>query len=150
MSKDAAFQGESDFCVLIVDDNRDVADSTAMLVRMAGYDVHLAYDGKGAIESAQRLQPDAVLLDIGLPGIDGYEVAQRIRGAASAGKPLIVAVSGYGQDEHRLRSSKAGFDHHIVKPIDPALLTELLASLRSTRGSSPENVVRFPAQKSAK
>src|SRR5207302_1530629 len=121
---------------------RDVADSTAMLVRMAGYNAHLAYDGKGAIESAQRLQPDAVLLDIGLPGIDGYEVAERIRGAAFNERPLIVAVSGYGQDEHRLRSKMAGFDRHIVKPIDPALLTELLASLRTMRDSAPENVVR--------
>jgi len=141
--------GAPDFCVLVVDDNRDVADSTAVLLRMAGYDVHLAYDGKGAIESAQRLQPDAVLLDIGLPGMDGYEVAELIRRDAASAKPLMLAVSGYGQDEHRLRSSKAGFDHHIVKPIDPAALTELLASLRSTRGNSPENVVLFP-QKTAK
>ncbi len=140
-----------DFCVLIVDDNRDVADSTAVLLRMAGYNVQLAYDGKGAIESVQRLQPDAVLLDIGLPGMDGYQVAERIRCNASNGRPLIVAVSGYSQDEHRMRSRNAGFDHHIVKPIDPAVLTELLASLRSSRQSgSPENVVPFPAQKSSK
>lgn len=148
--KGAATRGAGDFCVLIVDDNRDVADSTAMLVRMAGYNVHLAYDGKGAIECAQRFKPDAVLLDIGLPGIDGYEVAERIRSATSSERPLIVAVSGYGQDEHRARSRTAGFDHHIVKPIDPAFLTDLLASLRTLRGGSPENVVRFPVQKTAK
>jgi len=141
----------SDFCVLIVDDNRDVADSTAVLLRMAGYDVQLAYDGKGALESIQRLQPDAVLLDIGLPGMDGYQVAERIRRDASNCRPLMVAVSGYSQDEHRVRSRNAGFDHHIVKPIDPGVLTELLASLRLSRQSgAPENVVRFPAQKSSK
>jgi CheY-like chemotaxis protein len=142
---------ESDFCVLIVDDNRDVADSTAVLLRMAGYDVQLAYDGKGALETVQRLQPDAVLLDIGLPGMDGYQVAERIRCDASNGRPLIVAVSGYCQDEHRIRAKNAGFDHHIVKPIDPAALTDLLASMRASRQAAfPENVVRFPAQKSSK
>jgi signal transduction histidine kinase/DNA-binding response OmpR family regulator len=141
----------SNFCVLIVDDNRDVADSTAVLLRMAGYDVQLAYDGKGALESIQRLQPDAVLLDIGLPGMDGYQVAECIRRDASSCRPLMVAVSGYSQDEHRMRSRSAGFDHHIVKPIDPAVLTELLASLRLSRKSgTTENVVRFPAQKSSK
>jgi signal transduction histidine kinase/DNA-binding response OmpR family regulator len=141
----------SDFCVLIVDDNRDVADSTAVLLRMAGYDVQLAYDGKDALESVQRLQPDAVLLDIGLPGMDGYQVAERIRCDSANRRPLIVAVSGYSQEEHRARSRNAGFDHHIVKPIDPAQLAELLASMRSSRQSaSPENVVRFPAQKSSK
>lgn len=135
--------------VLVVDDNRDVADSTAMLARMAGYDVHLAYDATVAIDMARRLQPDVVLLDIGLPGIDGYEVAQRIGAVASAAKPWIVAITGYGQDEHRMRSKAAGIDHHIVKPIDPGALIDLLASLESARNRLPENVVSLSAHKAA-
>ena len=137
------------FRVLVVDDNRDVADSTAMLARMAGYDVHLAYEATVAIELARRLQPDVVLLDIGLPGIDGYEVAQRIGTVASASKPWIVAISGYGQDEYRVRSKAAGIDRHIVKPIDPGALIELLASLESARTRLPENVVSLSAHKAA-
>ena len=144
-----ALPDHSGFRVLVVDDNRDVADSTAMLARMAGYDVHLAYDAAVAIDSARRLQPDVVLLDIGLPGIDGYEVAQRIGTAASAVKPWIVAISGYGQDEHRMRSKAAGIDHHIVKPIDPGVLLELLAALESARNRLPENVISLSAHKAA-
>ena len=119
-----------DLRVLIVDDNRDVADSTALLLRAAGCNVDLAYDGEEAIRSVRALRPDAVLLDIGLPKIDGYQVAEHIRGE---GGPLIIALSGYGQDEHRLLSKRAGFDYHIVKPVDPVALTGLLASLRSGR-----------------
>ena len=119
-----------DLRVLIVDDNRDVADSTALLLRAAGCNVDLAYDGEEAIRSVRALRPDAVLLDIGLPKIDGYQVAEHIRGEHG---PLLIALSGYGQDEHRLRSKHAGFDYHIVKPIDPVELTGLLASLWSSR-----------------
>jgi signal transduction histidine kinase len=122
-----------DLRVLIVDDNRDVADSTALLLRAVGCNVDLAYDGEEAIRSVRALRPDAVLLDIGLPKIDGYQVAQRIRAERAKRGPLIIALSGYGQDEHRLRSQLAGFDYHIVKPIEPAALTGLLASLWSGR-----------------
>jgi len=118
-----------DACILIVDDNHDVADSTAMLLRAVGWKVHLAYDGEEAIQSARTLHPDAVLLDIGLPGVDGYQVAERIRAEPGNQRILIVAVSGYGQEEHRRRSKRAGFDHHIVKPIDPTILTQLLGSV---------------------
>ena len=94
--------------VLVVDDNRDVADSTASVMRMNGCDVHVAYDGKAAIESVQRLQPDAVLLDIGLPTIDGYLVAEHIRAQPDNGRTMIVAVSGYGQEQDRARSKSVG------------------------------------------
>jgi signal transduction histidine kinase len=122
--------------VLIVDDNRDVADSTAVLLRAAGCTVHLAYDGEEAIRSAKSLHPDAVLLDIGLPKIDGYQVAERIRAEPENRKTFIVALSGYGHDEYRRLSAQAGFDCHVVKPIDPAALTDLLATRCVRKGSS--------------
>jgi signal transduction histidine kinase/DNA-binding response OmpR family regulator len=122
--------------VLVVDDNRDVADSTASIMRMNGCDVHVAYDGKAALESVQRLRPDAVLLDIGLPAIDGYLVAEHIRAQPENGSTMIVAVSGYGQEQDRLRSKSVGFDYHVVKPIDPTVLAGLVGSLRLSRESA--------------
>ncbi|MGE5171862.1 MAG: response regulator, partial [Rudaea sp.] len=122
--------------VLVVDDNRDVADSTASIMRMNGCDVHVAYDGKAALESVQRLRPDAVLLDIGLPAIDGYLVAEHIRAVPENGRTMIVAVSGYGQEEDRLRSKSVGFDYHVVKPIDPDILASLIGSLRVSRDAA--------------
>lgn len=115
--------------VLIVDDNHDVAESTAMLLRMVGCEVHVAFDGAVALQALTTLRPDAVLLDIGLPGMNGYEVAARIRAHPEHANTLLVAVSGYGQDDHRQRSKSAGFDYHMVKPIDPVVITDLLASL---------------------
>jgi signal transduction histidine kinase/DNA-binding response OmpR family regulator len=139
-----------DLRVLIVDDNRDVAESTAALLRLEGCEVHLAHDGEEGLRAVRRLHPAAILLDIGLPKMNGFEVAERIRSESELRDVLIVGVSGYGQEEHRLRSRQAGFDHHIVKPIEPAVLTGLLASLRSHRvDTSPENVVRFPRRKNA-
>jgi signal transduction histidine kinase len=117
-----------DLNVLIVDDNRDVADSTALLLRAAGCTVHLAYDGEEAIQSARNHHPDAVLLDIGLPKVDGYQVAERIRAEQGDHETFIIALSGYGHDEHVRQTVRAGFDCHVVKPIDPAALTYLLAS----------------------
>jgi len=122
--------------VLVVDDNHDVADSTASIMRMSGCDVHVAYDGKAAIESVQRLRPDAVLLDIGLPSIDGYLVAEHIRAQPENISTMIVAVSGYGQEQDRLRSKSVGFDYHVVKPIDPTALAGLIGSLRVSRDAA--------------
>jgi CheY-like chemotaxis protein/anti-sigma regulatory factor (Ser/Thr protein kinase) len=122
--------------VLVVDDNRDVADSTASIMRMNGCDVHVAYDGKAALESVQRLRPDAVLLDIGLPAIDGYLVAEHIRAQPENGRTMIVAVSGYGQEQDRMRSKSVGFDYHVVKPIDPNVLAGLVGSLRLSRDAA--------------
>jgi signal transduction histidine kinase len=136
-----------DLRVLVVDDNRDVAESTAVLLRMAGCDVHVVYDGDEALRAMPRLRPDAVLLDIGLPKINGYQVAERIRAEPEHRRTLIVAISGYGQEEHRLQSQQSGFDYHIVKPIDPPVLTGLLASLWSHRSSAAENVLSFPQRK---
>jgi len=133
-----------EFAILIVDDNRDATDSMAMLLAMEGYDVRVAYDGPQALEAVRTARPDVILLDLGLPGMDGFQVAQRVRADPDNSSIVIVAVSGYGQEEHRSRSSQAGCDHHLVKPIEPAVVSELLASLQSRRhGASPENIVRL-------
>jgi signal transduction histidine kinase/CheY-like chemotaxis protein len=138
----------ADLCVLVVDDNHDVAESTAVLLRLEGCEVHLAHDGEEALRLVKRVHPTAVLLDIGLPRMDGFEVAERIRAEPEHRGILIVAISGYGQEEHRLRSKQAGFDYHIVKPIEPNMLTGLLASLRAVHGAS-DNVLSFPQRKTA-
>jgi CheY-like chemotaxis protein len=135
--------------VLVVDDNHDVADSTASIMRMSGCDVHVAYDGKAALESVQRLRPDAVLLDIGLPSIDGYLVAEHIRAQPENGGTMIVAVSGYGQEQDRMRSKSVGFDYHVVKPIDPTALAGLIGSLRLSRDTARNGSATVPLSKAA-
>lgn len=116
--------------VLVVDDNVDSAESLAVLLQMAGHEVRVAHDGPSALTLAREYRPEIVLLDIGLPaGMDGYEVAQRMRPAAGAAGVVLVALTGYGQDEDRRRSAQAGFDHHLVKPVDVADLTRLMGSL---------------------
>jgi CheY-like chemotaxis protein len=123
--------------VLVVDDNPDVAESTAIVLRVAGYDVHVALDGKAALAVVDTMTPHAVLLDIGLPGMDGYQVAARMRENPALARTLIVAVSGYGQDEHQARSRQAGVDHHLVKPIDLDVVVTLLAG-RKAGGSATD------------
>ena len=110
----------------MVDDNRDAADNLALLCRMSGHVVDVAYEGVTALELVSTFHPDVILLDIGLPGRDGYEVARELR--RSYTRPLhIVAMTGYGRDEDRRRSLDAGFDLHLVKPIEPAELFDLLS-----------------------
>jgi signal transduction histidine kinase/DNA-binding response OmpR family regulator len=139
-----AASSAGEFAILIVDDNRDATDSMAMLLAMEGYDVRVAYDGPQALEAVRASRPDVILLDLGLPGMDGFQVAQRVRAEPANSAIVIVAVSGYGQEEHRSRSSQAGCDHHLVKPIEPSVVSELLGSLRSRRrGASSENIVRL-------
>jgi len=112
--------------VLVVDDNLDAAEGLAMLLSLRGHDVATAYDGPSAIEQARRLTPDVVLLDIGLPRLDGFEVARRLR-EEHAGKPmLLVALTGYGQERDRVRAREAGFDHHLLKPVRLEMLEQLL------------------------
>jgi PAS domain S-box-containing protein len=113
--------------LLVVDDVDDSADSLALVLRRMGHEVHTAYDGAGAIEAARALAPDAVLLDIGMPDLDGYETCRRIRAEAWGAGIFLIAVTGWGQEEDRRRSEAAGFDHHLVKPIDPLGLAALLA-----------------------
>ncbi len=115
--------------VLVVDDNVDAADSLAVLLRLAGQDVRVAYEGAQALALAQEFCPQAVFLDIGMPGMDGYEVCRRLRQQPGSAAALLVALTGWGQDEDRRRACEAGFDHHAVKPIEPEALRQLLAPL---------------------
>jgi CheY-like chemotaxis protein len=115
--------------VLVVDDNVDSAQSMGMLLELEGFTVELAYDGDQALSRAAVFQPDAVLLDIGLPGLNGYQVAQQLRehSTSEGGMPiLLVAVSGYGRDKDRQTSRLAGFNVHLTKPADPAEVLRVL------------------------
>ncbi len=112
--------------VLIVDDNADSAESLALLLSMRGHEVRTAHDGPAALEAAEAFRPQAVLLDIGLPGMDGYEVARRLRDRPGAEGVLLVALTGYGQEDDRRRAAEAGFDAHLVKPAEPAAVHRLL------------------------
>ena len=114
--------------LLIVDDNRDTATGLGRLLDRRGYEVCLAHNGSEALEIARKLAPAIILLDIGLPGMDGYEVARRLRSEGSNTKALIVGISGYGQEEDRARSRAAGFDHHLVKPVDFQELRDILSA----------------------
>ncbi|GAB4023276.1 ATP-binding response regulator [Spirosoma koreense] len=121
---------EASFRVLVADDNRDLADTTAMLLRRSGYDVHTRYGGEEAVVAAEQLRPDALLLDIGMPGLDGYVACQQIRQQPWGSAIFIIALTGYGQEEDKRRTRQAGFDAHLVKPVDFQELTSLLASLK--------------------
>ncbi len=113
--------------VLIADDNRDAADSLASILRVLGHDVRIAYDGFAALEVADEFHPDVVLLDIGMPRLDGYETVQRIATRSWAKGTLRVALTGWGQSSDRERARAAGFHRHLVKPVDPEVLTEILS-----------------------
>jgi signal transduction histidine kinase len=114
--------------ILVVDDNVDVADTVAKFLRLHAHEVCIAHDGLAALEAAQSFSPEIVLLDIGLPRLNGYEVGRRLRHLPGGEQIVMVAVTGYGQEEDRLRSQAAGFDHHLVKPVDPAHLQQILTS----------------------
>jgi len=113
--------------ILVVDDNRDSAECLALLLRVSGYDVMTAYDGKAALEVAQTFYPEIMLLDIGLPGIDGYELVQRLRKLEGLKEVLLVALTGYGQEEDRRHALAVGFDQHLTKPVCFDTLHRLLA-----------------------
>jgi CheY-like chemotaxis protein len=115
--------------VLVVDDNKDAAVSLAMLLDLSGNQTHLAHDGEAALLAAEKYRPDVVLLDIGMPRMNGHEVCRRLR-QKPWGKDLkVIALTGWGQEQDRLKSEEAGFDGHLVKPVDPATLGEVLATL---------------------
>ena len=115
-------------CILIVDDNQDAADSLSALLGLMGNEVHVAYDGLQALEMAASLEPDIVLMDIGLPKLNGYDAARQMRANAALDGVTLVALTGWGQGEDRRRSQEAGFDHHLVKPVGLDDLQAVLAS----------------------
>jgi CheY-like chemotaxis protein len=110
----------------VVDDNPQVAESLARLLAIMGHQVHTAHDGAAALEAIRTFHPEVIFLDIGLPGMNGYEVAQHLRRQYHRNMRL-VAITGYGQEEDKRRSHQAGFDHHLVKPIAKEALQEVLA-----------------------
>jgi len=114
---------------LVADDNHDAADSLAMLLRLTGGEVHTVYDGQEAVDAATSLRPDVILLDIGMPRLSGYDAARRIRQEPWGKGLVLVAVTGWGQEEDRRKSKEAGFDGHLVKPVQYDALVSLLAGL---------------------
>ena len=114
--------------MLVVDDNRDSADSLGQLLATLGHDVRIAYDGVSAIAEAGRFRPHVVLLDLGMPGLDGLETARRLRAAYPADAMFLVAVTGWGQDRDRQQTRAAGFDAHLVKPVEHVELGALMQS----------------------
>jgi two-component system, chemotaxis family, CheB/CheR fusion protein len=120
--------------ILIVDDNRDSVDMLATLLKLTGHETFTAHDGLSAVDAATLLDPDVILLDIGLPELNGYEVARRIRGQQREGhRLLLVALTGWGQGEDRRRSREAGFDAHMVKPVDERVLRRLLTEFGAAK-----------------
>lgn len=120
--------------VLVVDNNHDAADSMAMLLRLTGDHVHTAYDGDEALRAFASFQPNVVLLDIGLPGMNGFEVARRIRAQNGKAQPLLIAMTGWGKEEDRRQSREAGFDEHLTKPVEFAHLLRVLGKERDRDG----------------
>ena len=118
--------------VLITDDNRDAAESLSRLLQAWGYRTWVAYDGPQAIAAATEHRPRIVLLDIGLGGMTGYDVARRLRADPSQDGVRIIALTGFGQEDDRQRSKEAGFDAHLVKPVDPDELQRILAESTAT------------------
>ena len=104
--------------VLVVDDNVDTARSLALLLRGSGHAVEVAHDGYAALDAARAFQPDTIVLDLGLPGLDGYKVAEQLRADSNFHNTRLIALSGYGQADDRRRSNQVGFDQHLVKPVD--------------------------------
>jgi two-component system OmpR family response regulator len=113
--------------ILVVDDNADAAESMALWLRQRGHDVELAFDGPKAVSIAEKYTPDVVLLDLGLPGMDGYEVARLLRQRPTLKKIMLVALTGSLCDEDQLRWRRSGFDHFFAKPVDPDTLDHLIS-----------------------
>jgi signal transduction histidine kinase/ActR/RegA family two-component response regulator len=131
--------------ILVVDDNHDSAESVGLLLKLLGADVHMTFDGPSALAAVDSWRPEIVLMDIGLPGMDGYEVARRIRQRSEFDRLTLIALSGWGQEEDRIRSRAAGFQHHLLKPADPGTLQALLSTLDAGSrkpGPDPSNTSR--------
>src|SRR5262245_59498858 len=112
--------------ILVADDDADTADMTALLLKQEGYEACVAYNGHQALASAQAEPPDVALIDIGMPGMDGYCLAEKLRALHHPKRPLIIAISGYGMDADKARSLTVGIDAHLVKPVEPEFLFRTL------------------------
>ena len=119
--------------ILVVDDNRDSAETLELMLRHRGNSVSLAYDGEAAVQAATEFQPDVVVLDIGLPKLNGYEACRRIRQQTTGRRMIIIALTGWSRDEDRKLTREAGFDYHVVKPVSPNSMWTLIADLTSKR-----------------
>jgi CheY-like chemotaxis protein len=117
--------------ILVVDDLKDSADSLAMLLRLKGHEVHTAYDGEEAVIAAEKVRPEVVLLDIGMPKLNGYDACHRIREKPWAKGIILIALTGWGQDDDRRRTKEAGFNGHMVKPVNTLDLLKVLAGLQA-------------------
>ena len=115
--------------ILVVDDNVDAAKTMSMMLKIMGNEIRTAHDGQQGIETAEEFRPDMILLDIGMPKLNGYDTCRRIREQPWGGSIFIVALTGWGQEDDKRRSREAGFDYHLVKPVEPAALESLLANL---------------------
>jgi len=113
--------------VLVVDDNRDAAETLAAMVGLLGHEIRIAYDGAEAVATAEAWLPEVILMDIGMPRLNGYEAARQIRAAGWGREMLLIATTGWGQDDDRRRTREAGFDYHLVKPVEQTVVQELLA-----------------------
>jgi PAS domain S-box-containing protein len=131
--------------VLLVDDNADSADGLAMLLELQGHETRVAYDGESALETARSFRPHAALLDIGMPSMDGYELARRLRAAPETKETMLVAMTGWGQEEDQRKGREAGFAHHLVKPFEPSAVEKVLANYAETLGSNSERRSGSPA-----
>lgn len=114
--------------VLMVDDSEAAAKTMGLMIELLGHDVRLVYDGPSAIEQARHYLPDVVLLDIGLPGMNGYETCRLMKQEAQLGNTLFIAQTGWGQSEHRKMSQEAGFKHHLLKPVSMEILSDILSN----------------------
>jgi len=126
---------ESPLRVLIVDDNRDSADSLAMTLELVGHEIRTAYGGEEGVGAAEEFRPDVALIDIGMPKVSGLDAARLIREQPWGEAMRLVAMTGWGQAEDIRRSREAGFDRHVVKPVDPRALRNLLAELATSERS---------------
>jgi CheY-like chemotaxis protein len=118
--------------ILVVDDNRDAADTLTMVLELAGHEVRTAYDGINALQLAEAFRPKVMLLDLGMPHMDGYQTARQIRDQSWSHSMVLVALTGWGQEQDRRRTREAGFDHHFVKPVDPQAISRLIDQAQLT------------------
>jgi CheY-like chemotaxis protein len=123
--------------ILVVEDNRDAAESLAALLGLWGHEVQVAFDGLAALRAAETMTPDVIISDLGLPGMDGYEVARQLRARPGFGRVVLVALSGYGREEDKRHALDAGYDHHLVKPPDTDALLQIVGHVAAARSDAP-------------